>query len=219
MQRQDKPRPDPDPSVRRLVPITEGQQELESAIFACEVVFALGPAGTGKTALAISAAAFAFDQGDVDRIVLARPTVDAGEQLGFLPGDLREKMAPWLRPLYDELGDRLGARRLQRCIADGSIEIAPIGFMRGRTIKNAFVVIDEAQNCTWAQLKMILTRLGDGSRMVLTGDPNQSDLPDGESGLMAMASKLAEVVPVVRLCQADVVRHPLVAEMLEVIEA
>ena len=180
---------------------------------------AIGPAGTGKTYLAISAAVQALEKGEIERIILSRPAMEAGESLGYLPGDLQEKMAPYLRPLYDALGDRMGGKRVRQYIEDGTIEIAPIGFMRGRTLNNAFVVIDEAQNCTYGQLKMILSRLGWHSTMVVTGDPDQSDLLDGMSGLADIAHRL-EAIPNIAVCkltQVDIVRHPLVAEMLVVL--
>ena len=183
------------------------------------LTLAIGPAGTGKTYLAICAAVDALESGAVERIVLSRPAMEAGESLGFLPGDMHEKMAPYLRPLYDALGDRMGGKRVRQLIQDGTIEIAPVGFMRGRTLNNAFVVIDEAQNCTYSQLKMLLSRLGWHSTMVITGDPDQSDLLDGISGLKEISHRL-EAVPninVVRLQQVDIVRHPLVAEMLDVL--
>jgi phosphate starvation-inducible PhoH-like protein len=155
----------------------------------------------------------------VARIMLSRPAVEAGESLGFLPGDLQDKMAPYLRPLYDALSDRLGGKRLRALLADGSIEIAPIAYMRGRTLNNAFIVIDEAQNCTYGQIKMLLTRLGWHSTMVLTGDPDQSDLLPGMSGLADIAARLSELpdVAVVTLNEKDIVRHPLVASMLTVL--
>ena len=184
-----------------------------------ELVFGLGPAGTGKTYLAVAVAVAMLTRGSVDRIILSRPAVEAGETLGFLPGDLQEKMSPFLRPLYDALNDRMGSKRLKQYLAEGSIEIAPIGFMRGRTLNNAFVVIDEAQNCTYGQIKMLLTRLGWHSTMVLTGDPDQSDLLEGMSGLPDIAHKLSAVpgIAVVKLTDQDVVRHPLVASMLGVL--
>jgi phosphate starvation-inducible protein PhoH and related proteins len=161
----------------------------------------------------------AFDEGRVARIMLSRPAVEAGESLGFLPGDLQDKMAPYLRPLYDALSDRLGGKRLRSLLADGSIEIAPIAYMRGRTLNNAFIVIDEAQNCTYGQIKMLLTRLGWHSTMVLTGDPDQSDLLPGISGLADIADRLRGLpdVAVVDLTERDIVRHPLVASMLTVL--
>ncbi len=151
--------------------------------------------------------------------MLSRPAVEAGESLGYLPGDLQEKLAPYLRPLYDALSDRLGGKRLRSCLADGSIEIAPVAYMRGRTLNNAFVVIDEAQNCTYGQIKMLLTRLGWHSTMVLTGDPDQTDLLPGMSGLADIAQRLSvlEEVAVVTLTDRDIVRHPLVGAMLTVL--
>jgi phosphate starvation-inducible PhoH-like protein len=183
------------------------------------LTLALGPAGTGKTYLAVSAAVAAMEANSVGRIVLTRPAVEAGESLGFLPGDLHEKLAPYLRPLYDALNERIGGKRVRQMMAEGTIEIAPIAYMRGRTLNNAFVVIDEAQNCTYGQIKMLLTRLGWHSTMVLTGDPDQSDLLDGLSGLLDIARRLEAVpdIAVVRLTDRDIVRHPLVGEMLTVL--
>jgi len=180
---------------------------------------ALGPAGKGKTYLAISAAVEALVAGRVGRIVLTRPAIEAGENLGFLPGDLHDKLAPYLRPLYDALNERIGGKRVRQMMAEGTIEIAPIAYMRGRTLNNSFVVIDEAQNCTYGQIKMLLTRLGWHSTMVLTGDPDQSDLLDGLSGLYDIAGRLEAVpgIAVVRLNERDIVRHPLVGEMLTVL--
>lgn len=205
--------------IRKIKPQNANQETLMEAMAKHSLVVAAGPAGTGKTYLAITAAVEAMEAGRVDRIILSRPAVEAGETLGFLPGALEEKMAPFLRPLYDALNDRMGGKRLKQHLADGSIEIAPIGFMRGRTLNNAFVVIDEAQNCTYNQIKMLLTRLGWHSTMVLTGDPDQSDLLDGMSGFADIARKLETVsgVAVVRLQEKDIVRHPLVASMLGVL--
>jgi phosphate starvation-inducible PhoH-like protein len=196
-----------------------GQQALLDAIDSKNLVLALGPAGTGKTYLAIAKAVEALESGAVGRIVLSRPAVEAGESIGFLPGDAEDKLAPYLRPLYDALSDRLSMKRVRALIAEGAIEIAPVGFMRGRTLNNAFVVLDEAQNCTYVQLKMLLTRLGWHSTMVVTGDPNQSDLLPEISGLRPVAEKLEAVanISVVRLTEKDIVRHPLVAEMLGVL--
>jgi phosphate starvation-inducible protein PhoH and related proteins len=205
--------------VRKVKPQNANQSLFLEAMAENNLVISVGPAGTGKTYLAITAAVEALEAGRVDRIILSRPAVEAGETLGFLPGDLQEKMSPFLRPLYDALNDRMGGKRLKQLMADGSIEIAPIGFMRGRTLNNAFVVIDEAQNCTYGQIKMLLTRLGWHSTMVLTGDPDQSDLLEGLSGLREIAHRL-EVVPgvgVVQLTDKDIVRHPLVASMLGVL--
>src|SRR5690606_25564569 len=168
--------------------------------------------------LAIAKAVEYLRAGKVGRIVLCRPAVDAGENIGYLPGDVEEKLAPYLRPLYDALQDRMAAKQVKAMIAEGQIEIASVGFMRGRTLNNAFVVIDEAQNCTYAQLKMLLTRLGWNSKMVVTGDPGQSDLLPELSGLGPVADKLETMrsdIGVVRLAQGDIVRHPLVGRMLD----
>jgi phosphate starvation-inducible protein PhoH and related proteins len=204
---------------RKIRPQSEGQRRLMTAIARHHLTLALGPAGTGKTYLAVSAAVDALISGEVARIVLTRPAVEAGENLGFLPGDMTAKLAPYLRPLDDALNERLGGKRLKQLIAERAIEIAPIAYMRGRTLNNAFIVIDEAQNCTYAQIKMLLTRLGANARMVVTGDPDQSDLLDGLSGLAEIARRLEAIagVAVVRLGEADIVRHPLVAEMLSVL--
>ncbi len=205
--------------IRKVKPRTEGQTRLMESIAARNLTLAIGPAGTGKTYLAIAAAVEKMEAGAVERIILSRPAMEAGESLGFLPGDMHEKMAPYLRPLYDALGDRLGGKRVKQYLEEGTIEIAPVGYMRGRTLNNAFVVIDEAQNCTYTQLKMLLSRLGWNSTMVITGDPDQSDLLDGLSGLGPIARKLEAVsdIGVVRLGAADIVRHPLVAKMLDVL--
>ena len=202
--------------IRHVKPRSEGQQALMEAIDDGALTLALGPAGTGKTYLAIAAAVKALDEGRIDRIVLSRPAIEAGEALGYLPGTMEEKMAPYLRPLYDALADRMGGKRLRKHLTEGTIEIAPIAYMRGRTLNNAFVVIDEAQNCTYGQIKMLLTRLGWHSTMVITGDPDQSDLLPGVSGLADIAARLEPVsdIAVVRLSKVDVVRHPLVACML-----
>lgn len=198
---------------------SEGQQRLIEAVDCKSLVLALGPAGTGKTYLAIAKAVEALEAGKVGRIVLSRPAVEAGESIGFLPGDMEDKLAPYLRPLYDALSDRLSMKRVRALMAEGLIEIAPVGYMRGRTLNNAFVVIDEAQNCTYVQLKMLLTRLGWHSTMVVTGDPAQSDLLPELSGLKDMAEKLEVLseISVVRLAEMDIVRHPLVASMIGVI--
>ena len=205
--------------VRKVRPQGENQRALLAAIAEHHLTLALGPAGTGKTYLAISAAVESFEAGRTGRIVLTRPAVEAGERLGFLPGDLQDKLAPYLRPLYDALAERIGGKRLRQLMSDGAIEIAPVAYMRGRTLNNAFVVIDEAQNCTYGQIKMLLTRLGWHSTMVVTGDPDQSDLLDGLSGLSEIARRLETLggVAVIRLDERDIVRHPLVGEMLTVL--
>jgi phosphate starvation-inducible PhoH-like protein len=203
-------------NIRAMSPL---QQALIEAIDDRSVVLALGPAGTGKTYLAIAKAVEALEKGRASRIVLSRPAVEAGESLGFLPGDLQDKLAPYLRPLYDALTERLGTKRLKALVAEGVIEIAPVAYMRGRTLNDCFIVIDEAQNCTYGQLKMLLTRLGWRSTMVLTGDPDQTDLLSGLSGLGDIATRLERVpeIAVIRLGEADIVRHPLVAGMLTVL--
>jgi phosphate starvation-inducible PhoH-like protein len=205
--------------LRKVRPRSDNQRLLMEAIGKQALTLALGPAGTGKTYLAITAAVEALEEGRIARIVLSRPAVEAGENLGYLPGNMREKLDPYLRPLYDALNDRMGPKRLRSALDDGTIEIAPVAFMRGRTLNNAFVLIDEAQNCTYGQLKMLLTRLGWHSTMVLTGDPDQTDLLPELSGLSNIATRLEAVddVAVVRLTQADVVRHPLVGRMLGVL--
>ena len=205
--------------VRNLRPRGENQARLFRAIDTDPVVFATGPAGTGKTYVAVAKAVEALEAGRVGRIVLSRPAVEAGESLGYLPGDMEEKLSPYLRPLYDVLTDRLSAKRVRQLMSEGVIEVAPIAFMRGRTLNNAFVVIDEAQNCTYAQLKMLLTRLGWHASMVVTGDPAQSDLLPGVSGLAEIAEKLGgtEGISTIALEKQDVVRHPLVARMVDLI--
>jgi len=205
--------------LKTLRPKSDGQAELLSAIDQANLVMALGPAGTGKTYLAVAKAVEALEAGRIGRIVLSRPAVEAGESIGYLPGDMEDKLAPYLRPLYDALSDRLSMKRVKALMAEGLIEIAPIGYMRGRTLNNAFIVVDEAQNCTYVQLKMLLTRLGWHSTMVVTGDPHQSDLLPGVSGLADIAARLEAVpeIAVVRLAERDIVRHPLVASMIGVL--
>lgn len=202
---------------KNIRPQNDSQRRFLDALDRSALVFAIGAAGTGKTYLAVAKAVEALELGRVRRIVLSRPAVEAGESLGFLPGDMEEKLAPYLRPLYDALCDRMATKRLKTLTAEGVIEIAPIAYMRGRTLNNACVVIDEAQNCTYAQLKMLLTRLGWNSTMVVTGDPAQSDLLPGLSGLEDVVARLEPIngVEAVRFTRADVVRHPLVAEMID----
>ncbi|MFC5604049.1 PhoH family protein [Sporosarcina koreensis] len=201
---------------------TIGQREYIHAIRKNDLVFCIGPAGTGKTYLAVVLAVQAMKTGSVKRIILTRPAVEAGESLGFLPGDLKEKVDPYLRPLYDALHDVLGAEHTERLIERGVIEIAPLAYMRGRTLDDAFVILDEAQNTTKAQMKMFLTRLGFGSKMVITGDKTQIDLPRGvESGLNASEAILRKVPEIhfQYLEQGDVVRHPIVAKIIEAYES
>ena len=191
------------------------------ALSSTEIIFALGPAGTGKTYLAVAQAVSQLISGSVDRLILSRPAVEAGERLGFLPGDMREKVDPYLRPLYDALYDMLPSEQVERRIASGEIEIAPIAFMRGRTLANAFIILDEAQNTSAMQMKMFLTRFGEGSRMVVCGDPNQVDLPAGtKSGLADAVERLGGVkgIGFSRFTAADVVRHPLVGRIVEAYE-
>jgi phosphate starvation-inducible protein PhoH and related proteins len=200
---------------------TLGQRQYVMAIRQNDLVFGIGPAGTGKTYLAVVMAVNALKNGKVNKIILTRPAVEAGESLGFLPGDLKEKVDPYLRPLYDALNDILGAEHTQRLIERGTIEIAPLAYMRGRTLDDAFVILDEAQNTTHAQMKMFLTRLGFGSKMVITGDQTQIDLPKGaKSGLKAAENILLGVngISFVFLEQSDVVRHPLVGRIIEAYE-
>lgn len=200
---------------------TIGQREYIHAIRKNDLVFCIGPAGTGKTYLAVVLAVQAMKTGSVKRIILTRPAVEAGESLGFLPGDLKEKVDPYLRPLYDALHDILGAEHTDRLIERGVIEIAPLAYMRGRTLDDAFVILDEAQNTTKAQMKMFLTRLGFGSKMVITGDKTQIDLPRGTvSGLVEVESILQNVPEIhfQYLEQGDVVRHPIVAKIITAYE-
>ncbi len=193
------------------------QKDYLSAIDECELVFGQGPAGTGKTYLAVAKAVERLVRGDVERIILSRPAVEAGEQLGFLPGDMREKVDPYLRPLYDALYDMMPAPQVVKRLESGEIEVAPLAFMRGRTLANAFVILDEAQNTTAVQMKMFLTRLGENSRMVITGDLSQVDLPRGiRSGLRDAMEALGQVngIRFVHFNESDVVRHPLVGKIV-----
>jgi phosphate starvation-inducible protein PhoH and related proteins len=185
------------------------------------MIFALGPAGTGKTYLAVAQAVSQLITGSVQRLILSRPAVEAGEKLGFLPGDMKEKVDPYLRPLYDALYDCLPPEQVERHIASGVIEVAPIAFMRGRTLADAFVILDEAQNTTREQMKMFLTRFGQNSRMVVCGDPRQIDLPDiGKSGLADAVGRLegVEGIATIRFSAADVVRHPIVGRIVDAYE-
>ncbi|MGE6629259.1 PhoH family protein [Bacillus sp. NPDC077027] len=196
---------------------TIGQREYAAAMKKNDMVFGIGPAGTGKTYLAVVNAVHALKNGHVKRIILTRPAVEAGESLGFLPGDLKEKVDPYLRPLYDALHDVLGSDHTERLIERGVIEIAPLAYMRGRTLDDAFAILDEAQNTTPAQMKMFLTRLGFGSKMVITGDVTQIDLPKGvDSGLAVAKDMLSNIhgISFIELDQTDVVRHPLVAKII-----
>ncbi len=200
---------------------TPTQDAYMRALDRSELVFGIGPAGTGKTYLAVAHAAQLLERGQVERIILSRPAVEAGERLGFLPGDMKEKVDPYLRPLYDALYDMIPAEKVERALAAGAIEIAPLAFMRGRTLTNAAVILDEAQNTTSAQMKMFLTRLGENARMAVTGDPSQIDLPPGQKSGLVEAVRILENVPkavTVRFQAKDVVRHPLVQAIVEAYE-
>ncbi len=199
-------------------PRTDAQKDYVRALFANELAFGIGPAGTGKTYLAVAAGVTMLIGGQVDRIVLSRPAVEAGERLGFLPGDMKEKVDPYMQPLYDALNDFLPAKQMQKLMEEKRIEIAPLAFMRGRTLSSSFVVLDEAQNATSMQMKMFLTRLGEGSRMVITGDRTQVDLPRGVTSGLADAERILKDVPGISFSYftaSDVVRHPLVARVIQ----
>ncbi len=207
--------------TRHITPRSAGQKAYMRALADENMVFGLGPAGTGKTYLAVATAVSMLVSGQVDRIILSRPAVEAGERLGFLPGDLREKIDPYLRPLYDALYDMLPADQVMNRLNSGAIEVAPLAFMRGRTLSHSYVILDEAQNSTRMQMKMFLTRLGTNSRMAVTGDPSQVDLPRGEkSGLIHAVGMLENVdgVSLVRFTDADVVRHSLVTRIVRAYE-
>jgi phosphate starvation-inducible PhoH-like protein len=204
-----------------VAPRSPGQAVYMDALAANEMVFGVGPAGTGKTYLAVAQAVAMLQAGKVDRIVLSRPAVEAGERLGFLPGDLKEKVDPYLRPLYDALNDLLPSGQLDKRMALGEIEVAPLAFMRGRTLAHCYAILDEAQNTTSVQMKMFLTRMGEGTRMVIAGDLSQVDLPNGTRSGLRDALDTLEGVPgigVVRFDRRDVVRHPLVARIVEAYE-
>ena len=203
---------------KTVEPRTEAQKAYVKALFSHEMAFGIGPAGTGKTYLAVAVGVSMFIGGHVDKIILSRPAVEAGERLGFLPGDMKDKVDPYMQPLYDALNDFLPAKQLGKLIEEKKIEIAPLAFMRGRTLANAFVVLDEAQNATSMQMKMFLTRLGEGSRMVITGDRTQVDLPRGVQSGLADAERLLKIIPKIAFnyfTAQDVVRHPLVAAIIE----
>ncbi len=202
---------------RAIEPRTPLQADYIKALMRSELVFALGPAGTGKTYLAVAYGVSLLINREVDRLILSRPAVEAGERLGFLPGDMREKVDPYLRPLFDALQDTMIGDQVQRRMDAGEIEVAPLAFMRGRTLAHSFIILDEAQNTTPMQMKMVLTRLGEGARMVITGDPSQVDLPDGHRSGLDEALNILKGVPgidFIRFTEADVVRHPLVARIV-----
>ena len=203
---------------KTVIARTPAQGTYIKAMEKSDLIFSMGPAGTGKTYLAVAAAAAHLERGLIERIILSRPAVEAGERLGFLPGDMRDKVDPYLRPLYDALYDVLPPEKVERDIENGIIEIAPLAFMRGRTLSNAFVILDEAQNTTGMQMKMFLTRLGEGSKMVVTGDPSQTDLPKGQaSGLVEASGLLRQVdeISFIKFDSNDVVRRALVAKIVK----
>ena len=202
-------------------PKTIGQKTYVDAIRKQMIVFGIGPAGTGKTYLAVAMAITAFSKGEVGRIIMTRPAIEAGEKLGFLPGDLQSKIDPYLRPLYDALYQIMGAESFQRNLEKGLIEVAPLAYMRGRTLDNAFIILDEAQNTTPAQMKMFLTRIGFGSKAVITGDATQKDLPAGAASGLDVAMRVLKNVDEISVCQLtgkDVVRHPLVQKIVNAYE-
>jgi phosphate starvation-inducible PhoH-like protein len=206
----------------QVAPKTPTQAKYLDALGQCDLVFGLGPAGTGKTFLAVAHGAGMLLRGAVDRLIVARPAVEAGERLGFLPGDMNEKVDPYMAPVWEALTDILGAEQLRRRREKGEIEVAPIAFLRGRTLSHAFVIVDEAQNASRAQMKMVLTRLGEGARMAVTGDPTQIDLPNpGDSGLAHAVGLLEGVkgIGVTRFSAEDVVRHPLVERIVRAYDA
>lgn len=207
---------------KTIAPRTAMQAEYMRQLVSRDMIFALGPAGTGKTYVAVAQAVAQLITGSVQRLILSRPAVEAGEKLGFLPGDMKEKVDPYLRPLYDALYDCMPPEQVERRLASGEIEVAPIAFMRGRTLADAFVILDEAQNTTREQMKMFLTRFGQNSRMVVCGDPRQVDIPGGDrmSGLADAVDRLegVEGIGVVRFSAADVVRHPIVGRIVEAYE-
>lgn len=207
---------------KTIIARTPTQDAYMRALERSEMVFGVGPAGTGKTYLAVAHAAQLLERGAVEKIILSRPAVEAGERLGFLPGDMKEKVDPYLRPLYDALYDMIPGDKVERAITAGVIEIAPLAFMRGRTLANAAIILDEAQNTTAMQMKMFLTRLGENSRMIITGDPSQIDLPRGvKSGLVEALHLLNDVegISMVRFKDVDVVRHPLVGRIVKAYDA
>ncbi len=206
---------------KSVVARTPMQDAYIRAMDRCELVFGAGPAGTGKTYLGVAFAAAMLERGDVERIILSRPAVEAGERLGFLPGDMKEKVDPYLRPLYDALYDMMPAEKVERGLSSGTIEVAPLAFMRGRTLVRAAIILDEAQNATTMQMKMFLTRLGEDSKMIVTGDPTQIDLRPGETSGLIEATRIldgVEGVSIIRFTGADVVRHPLVQRIVQAYE-
>ncbi len=206
----------------RIIPRTEGQREYVQAILDNDLTFCLGPAGTGKTYLAVAVAVTLLKQKRIDRLVLARPAVEAGEKLGYLPGDIKAKVNPYLRPLFDALNDMMGAEQIRRFMDNDVIEVSPLAFMRGRTLSKSVIILDEAQNTTVAQMQMFLTRLGQSSKMVVTGDDSQTDLAPGHrSGVLDAVQRLSRVrdIAILRLTASDIVRHPLVSRIVDAYES
>merc|ERR1712127_1112889 len=203
---------------KSVIPRSENQKDYVRALRQSDIVISAGPAGTGKTFLAVSVAVTLLMEKKVERVILSRPAVEAGEKLGFLPGDMKEKVDPYLRPLYDALYDLFGFEKIQRKIETGEIEIAPLAFMRGRTLKNSFAILDEAQNATSTQIKMFLTRIGENSKLVINGDPSQIDLPNKNTSGLNRSKKLLghlKEISVVDFDHSDVVRHPLVSKIVK----
>ncbi len=203
---------------KSIVPKSLGQKKYLNALNESDLVFGLGPAGTGKSYLAVAKGVEMMKKGEIDKIILSRPAVEAGENLGFLPGDMKEKVDPYLRPIYDALYEMMPYDRVEKKIQNGEIEIAPLAFMRGRTFQNSCIIIDEAQNTTPVQMKMILTRIGKGSKMIVNGDLSQTDIPKGmESGLSKAAKTLfgIDLIKVIELTEKDVIRHPIVTEIIK----
>lgn len=207
---------------KSLVPRTQTQAAYVEALRKKEMVFGVGPAGTGKTYLAVAVGVEMYEKQMIERLVFCRPAVEAGEKLGFLPGDMREKIDPYLRPIYDALNDFLGAERVEKMLERGEIEIAPLAFMRGRTLSHAYVVLDEAQNTTSTQMKMFLSRMGEGTRMIVTGDPSQNDLPYNQTSGLKEASEILnriDEIAFIQFTNSDVVRHKLVGKILNAYDA
>ena len=206
---------------KTIVPKTDGHKSYLSSLYKNDVVFSIGPAGSGKTYLAVANAINCLKNRKVEKVILSRPAVEAGEKIGFLPGDIKDKVDPYLRPIYDALHDMMPAEKVEKKLLSGEIEIAPLAFMRGRTLKNSYIIIDEAQNTSPIQMKMVLTRLGEGSRMVVTGDLTQVDLPKGQKSGLTEAVKILngiKGIDILKLDVVDIVRHPVVSKIIKAYE-